>query len=161
MKVLEKIPTMSDSELSVLFANTIEFIYQGKQLDLAEKVKKAIQLEWMNREEAFQQGDYKADNPQTGVLKTIGYKVGNEGVEAEKRKALIDYLLSEQLPPVGSPAHMAEWGLPSSKERYRKSHRVIQVLLSSARTIGNMDKAANEWEEDLRYMESRWGYLKV
>ena len=69
---------MSDRELSILFANTIEFIHQGKQLGLAEKVKKAIQLEWMNRLEAFQRGDYKADSPETGVLKTIGYKVGND-----------------------------------------------------------------------------------
>lgn len=161
MKVLEKIPRMSDGELSILFANTIEYIHQGKQLVLAERVKIAIQSEWMKRLKAFEKGQYKAESPEIGVLKTIGYRVGNDGVKAEKRKALIDYLINEQLPPVGSPAHMAEWGLPSSIERYRKSHRVIQVLLSSARTAGNMDKATLEWEEDLRYMEERWGHLKV
>ena len=91
------------------------------------------------------------------MLKTLGYRVGNDSVGIEKRRILIDYLLNEQLPPVGSPAHMAEWGEPSSKQRYRKAHRVIQVLKSSASTLGYMDKAEKEWEEDLTYMEKTWG----
>lgn len=160
MKVIEKIPSMSDNELSRLFANVIEFIEKKKQLDNALAVKRAIQAEWVRRLAAFTQGNYKAESPETGVLKTIGYKVGNDGLPDTKRRLLIDYLISEILPPVGSPAHMAEWGEPLTKLRYQKAHRVIQVLLSSAKTLGYMDKAAREWENDLKYLEDTWEHLK-
>lgn len=153
MKIISKIPAMSDNELSKLFTNALELIHNKKMVDSAQQVLEAIQIEWSKRLEAYKDGEYKADTPEKGVLKTLGYRVGNDGVSSEKRKMLIDYLLNEQLPPVGSPAHMAEWGEPSSKQRYRKAHRVIQVLKSSASTLGYMDKAAKEWAEDLDYME--------
>lgn len=160
MKIISKIPAMSDNELSKLFTNALELIHNKKMVDSAQQVLEAIQIEWSKRLEAYKDGKYKADTPEKGVLKTLGYRVGNDGVSSEKRKMLIDYLLNEQLPPVGSPAHMAEWGEPSSKQRYRKAHRVIQVLKSSASTLGYMDKAAKEWAEDLDYMEKTWGHLK-
>lgn len=160
MKVIEKIPSMSDNELSRLFINVMEFIENKKQLDIAIQVKLAIQTEWARRLEAYNEGSYKAETPETGVLKTIGYKVGNDGLPESKRRLLINYLISETLPTVGGPAHMAEWGEPLTKLRYQKAHRVIQVLLSSAKTLGYMDKAAREWEDDLRYMEETWDHLK-
>ncbi len=64
--------------------------------------------------------------------------------------------MSETLPPVSSPAHMAEWGKKLTKTRYRKLHRVIRVLASSGKTMGNMDKAVSEWEDDLEYLEKTW-----
>lgn len=160
MKVLEKIPQMDDNELSRLFANAIDLISRDKQVEQALKVKKAIQVEWKSRLEAFHSGNYKADTPDVGILKTIGYRVGNDGLPEHKRRILIDYVLSEILPPVGSPAYMAEWGEPETAERYRKAHRVIRVLASSAKTLGNQDKAASDWEADLAYMEQAWGHLK-
>lgn len=160
MKIISKIPAMSDNELSKLFTNALELIHNKKMVKDAQEVLKAIQAEWSKRLDAYNDGKYKAETPEKGVLKTLGYRVGNDGVGIEKRRILIDYLLNQQLPPVGSPAHMAEWGEPSSKQRYRKAHRVIQVLKSSASTLGYMDKAEREWEEDLAYMEKTWGHLK-
>ena len=62
MKVIEKIPTMSDLELSRLFANVMDFIEKKKQVDTALEVKRAIQTEWAKRLAAFNQGAYKAEN---------------------------------------------------------------------------------------------------
>ena len=160
MKVIEKIPSMSDNELSRLFANVMDFIDKKKQLDDAVRVKEAIQQEWHRRLNAFEQGKYKAETPEKGVLSTIGYRVGNDGLPAEKRKLLLDYLIEEILPPVGSPAHMAEWGEPETRICYMKAHRVIQVLASSGKTLGYLDKATNEWLEDLKYLEESWGHLR-
>lgn len=160
MKVIEKIPSMSDNELSRLFANVMDFIDKKKQVDDAVRVKEAIQQEWQRRLNAFEQGKYKAETPEKGVLSTIGYRVGNDGLPAHKRKLLLDYLIEEILPPVGSPAHMAEWGEPETRTRYMKAHRVIQVLASSGKTLGYMDKATNEWLEDLKYLEEAWGHLR-
>ena len=111
MKVIEKIPSMSDNELSRLFANVMDFIDKKKQVDDAVRVKEAIQQEWQRRLNAFEQGKYKAETPEKGVLSTIGY-------------------------------------------------RVIQVLASSGKTLGYMDKATNEWLEDLKYLEEAWGHIR-
>ena len=92
--------------------------------------------------------------------RTIGYRVGNDGLPKHTRRILIEYVLSEILPPVGSPAYMAEWGETETVERYRKAHRVIRVLASSAKTLGNQDKAAADWEADLEYMEQAWDHFK-
>ena len=156
MKVIEKIPTMNDNQISVLFANATDMILRKKKLEDAALVIKAIQKEWQLRLNDFKKGSYKADSPEQGVLKTIGYKVGNEGLSKSKRHFLLDYIIEEVLPPVGSPAHMAEWGVPKSKTRYKKLHRVIRVLASGAISMGNMDKAAAEWEDDLGYIETKW-----
>jgi hypothetical protein len=40
---------------------------------------------------------------------------------------------------------MVEWGTKLSLTRYRKLHRVVRVLASSGKTLGNMDKAVIEW----------------
>ena len=83
-------------------------------------------------------------------------KVGNEGEKPAIRQQMLDYIMSDILPPVSSPAYMAEWGEKLSPQRYRKLHRVIQVLASSGQTMGNMDKAVNEWKADLKYLEDKW-----
>ena len=106
----------------------------------------------------FNKNKYKAATPENGVLSVVGYKVGNEGEKTSIRRKLLDFIMTENLPPVGSPAYMAEWGEKMSKERYRKLHRVIRVLASSGKTLGNMDKAVIEWEEDLDYLENNWKF---
>ena len=88
----------------------------------------------------------------------VGYKVGNEGEKTSIRRKLLDFIMSENLPPVGSPAYIAECGEKMSKDRYRKLHRVIRVLASSGKTKGNRDKAVIEWEEDLEYLENNWKF---
>jgi len=160
MTVLRHIPAMSDSELSKLFYNALEFLRKGKQTELAKDIKLAVLDEWDKRLEQFKSGAYKADTPEQGVLSTIGYRVGKDGMDEESRQYLLDYAMRDRLPAVGSPAHMAEWGEPGTRDRYRKLHRVLQVFISSAKTLGKMDKAKREWESDLKYIELIWGHLK-
>ncbi len=160
MKILENIPLMDDNKLSKLLSNALEMKRKQKMEENAERVIEAVQEEWQKRLKLYQKGGYKADTPDQGVLKTVGYKVGNEGVSKEIRENLLDYILTSQLPPIGSPAYIAEWGKDGSAQRYRKLHRVIRVLASSAKTLGNMSKAEKEWEEDLIYIEKKWSHLK-
>ena len=149
---------MSDNELSKLFTNALELIHNKKMVKDAQEVLKAIQAEWSKRLDAYNDGKYKAETPEKGVLKTLGYRVGNDGVGIENEEYLSTICSTNNYHP-WSPVHMAEWGEPSSNS-YRKAHRVIQVLKSSASTLGYMDKAEREWEEDLAYMEKTWGHLK-
>ena len=52
--------------------------------------------------------------------------------------------------------YMLEWGEPRSATRYRKLHTSLTVFRSSARTLGNMQKAQDDWSEDLAYIEAIW-----
>ena len=160
MKILENIPSMDDNKLARLFSNALEMKRKKKTEEDTDKVIKAVQEEWKKRLSLFEEGEYKADTPDQGILKTIGYKVGNDGVRKESREYLLDYILTSQLPLIGSPTYIAEWSEENSALRYKKLHRVIRVLASSAITIGNMNKAATEWEEDLLYIEKKWSHLK-
>lgn len=49
-----------------------------------------IEKEWQRRLQAFQEGKYKAQSPEEGVLKATGYQVGNDGLSAHQRRALLN-----------------------------------------------------------------------
>lgn len=160
MSVLKHIPTMSDNELTRLFTNALTSLEEGKQPELANTVRMAVLAEWEKRLQQYKAGQYKAETPEQGVLSRVGYRVGNNGISQKLRQQRLDYVMSDILPAVGSPAYMAEWGEPGSLKRYKKLHRVLQVFISSANTLGNMDKAQKEWEEDLEYLELKWQRLR-
>ena len=158
LKVIQNIPNLDDNALSRLFVNAQKLLDKNEENFDARQVIDAIKSEWEIRLQFFNQNKYKAATPENGVLSVVGYKVGNEGEKTSIRRKLLDFIMTENLPPVGSPAYMAEWGEKMSKERYRKLHRVIRVLASSGKTLGNMDKAVIEWEEDLEYLDNNWKF---
>ena len=151
---------MDDNALSRLFINAQRLLHKNPENQDAISVIEAIKTEWEKRLREFRVGKHKASSPEQGVLSVVGYKVGNEGEKTPFRRQLLDYIMTDTLPFVGSPAHMAEWGEKLTRSRYIKLHRVIRVLASSGRTMGNMDKAVSEWEDDLEYLEEKWA-LKV
>ena len=156
MKILKNIPSMDDNAICRLFVNAQRLLLKNKENSDAKLVLQAIKVEWEKRLKLFESGNYKATTPENGVLSVVGYKVGNEGEKPAIRQQMLDYIMSDILPPVSSPAYMAEWGEKLSPQRYRKLHRVIQVLASSGQTMGNMDKAVIEWKADLKYLEDKW-----
>lgn len=156
MKIVANIPSMDDNALTRLFLNAQRLLLKDPKNQDALTVLNAIQVEWNERLKKFHAGEYKALSPEQGLLSVMGYKVGNAGEKTLIRQRILDYILNSDLPPVASPAYMAEWGARRSPTRYRKLHRVIRVLASSGRTLGNMDKAVIEWEEDLEYLEEKW-----
>jgi len=159
MRVLENIPKMDDRALTRLFLNAQKLLLKNASNEDALAVLSAVQVEWNERLKKFLDGEYKASTPEQGLLSVVGYKVGNEGEKKPVRQQILDYILTSDLPPVASPAYMAEWGRKNTPDRYRKLHRVIRVLASSGKTLGNMDKAVIEWEEDLDYLEAKWAPL--
>ena len=158
LKVLQNITKLDDNALSRLFINAQKLLEKNDENFDARQVIDAIKSEWETRLQLFKQNKYKAATPENGLLSVVGYKVGNEGEKTSIRRKLLDFIMSENLPPVGSPAYIAEWGEKMSKDRYRKLHRVIRVLASSGKTKGNRDKAVIEWEEDLECLENNWKF---
>ena len=162
MTILNKIPTMSDEERLALFHNAIRHIHENKRIDEAQAVLNALQDLWAAQLKEFYDGKFKAPSPKTGVLGALGYHVGEtKGVNEEKRRTILDFIMSGVLPPVGTPAHYAEWGTPNSKQRYAKLHRVLQSFATSSKHWQdphetNLIKAGREWNDDLRYIEEKW-----
>lgn len=149
---------MSDIELEQMYRNCVEAIVRDKANKAgAEKRLEEINAVWRARLSAAAAGQYKADSPETGVLKTVGYQVGGDGLPPDARRQRLDYVMSGELPFVGSPAHMLEWGDPLSLSRYRKLHRVLAGFATSARSQGpRMAAAADDWTQDLAYIEAVW-----
>ena len=156
LKVIQNIPNLDDIRLSKLFVNAQKLLDKNEQNNDAKLVLNAVKDEWERRLRLFHQNKYKASSPKNGILSVIGYKVGNEGEKTSVRRKMLDYIMSETLPPVASPAYMAEWGDTLSKDRYRKLHRVLRVLAINGASMVNMDKAVSEWEDDLEYIENKW-----
>jgi hypothetical protein len=156
MKILQQIPSMDDNGLARLLSNAQSLLAKNPDNHDAKKVVEEVQAEWERRLELFKNGDYKATTPENGVLSIVGYKVGNDGGAERERRQKLDFIMSGVLPPVSSPAYMAEWGAPNSRERYRKLHRVIRVLASSNKHFPNRELAIQHWEEDLVYLEETW-----
>lgn len=151
------ISLMSDHELEQMYRNCVDAVVNNKLTrERAVGLISAINAVWQQRVSEAIAGTYKAESPEQGVLKTIGYQVGNNGVSLAKRHSLLDFVMTGQLPFVGSPAHMLEWGEPRSRTRYQKLHRVLTVLHSSAKTLGYMEKAEGDWFRDLEYIEQVW-----
>lgn len=160
-KIIEKIRQMDDNALARLLGNALALLEKNADNKDAVLVINAVQDEWARRLHLFRKGDYKATSPEHGVLSAVGYKVGNDGVSEKQRRLKLGYIMSGTLPPVASPAYMAEWGDPNTSQRYRKLHRVIRVLASTGKKYQNMELAVQHWEDDLVYIEQTWSNFDV
>ena len=157
MRIFEDIPTYTDEQLLTLFHNAMTMLEEGRQTENAQKVLNALKDEWRIRAERAQERIIKPGAPKEGLLKKIGYKVGNEGASEKKRRELLDFIVSaDPLPFVWSPAYMAEWGPSKSKKRYAKLTTVIRSLAFGNQNLPNIEKAIIEWETDLEYLSERW-----
>ena len=90
--MVKKIIEYTDEGLLTLFSNAMNLIEKGQRVQEAEDVIKKIELEWEERLKKYLFADEKADRPSRGMLKTIGYAVGNDGVGTVRRQLLLDHL---------------------------------------------------------------------
>jgi hypothetical protein len=139
-----------------LLGNAQTLLAKNPENEDAQVAINAVQAEWAHRLALFKEGNYKASTPENGVLSVVGYKVGNDGGSETQRRLKLDFIMTGVLPPVASPAYIAEWGEPKTRDRYRKLHRVIRVLASSNKSFPNRELAVQQWEDDLVYLEQTW-----
>ena len=93
-----------------------------------------------------------------GLLKFMGYAVGQKGSYRNKRQQVLDYVFNEQVPKVQSLEYMAEWGAPRSDTRLKKLANSLATFSRNARRRRNsdMNQAIVEWEEDLSYLKMKY-----
>lgn len=150
------ISKLDDNELLKLFHNVIEHLDKGKKVSEARSILQQIEDEWKIRLVDYLLGDKKSTRPEQGMLKTIGYKVGNDGLTYTKRRLILDRLILGELPFCGSPSYMAEWGNPRTKKRYRKLRDVLSQLIFKNKRFQEMEVATGDWDDDLKYVKKKW-----
>jgi hypothetical protein len=93
-------------------------------------------------------------SPDRGMLKALGYRVGEAGVETAVRRLILDYLLTEDaLPAIHGLGYMKAWGLASEEIRPAKLRRVLRNLADEKRFDIENDKAVREWTADIAYLD--------
>jgi hypothetical protein len=93
-----------------------------------------------------------------GLLKFMGYAVGQKGAYRNRRQQVLDYVFNEKVPKVQSNEYMAEWGEPKSMNRLKKLADSLATFARNARRrrSSDMDHAIAEWEEDLKYLKDTY-----
>jgi hypothetical protein len=101
---------------------------------------------------------FAALNPR-GVLGSLGYEVGlgarKAGVHPSHRRDMLRDALCIDLRDPGRPQTSAWWGPAGTEARANSIERCIEmfVRLARARTSGDWDKAIDDWESDLRWLQ--------
>jgi hypothetical protein len=100
-------------------------------------------------------------SPDRGMLKALGYRVGEEGVEVSERRLILDYLLTEDaLPAIDCLGYMRQWGKASEPTRREKLRWVISNLMHEKWGMVDYEKAVKEWKADLAYVASAAGVAR-
>ncbi len=93
-----------------------------------------------------------------GLLKFMGYAVGQSGCYRTRRREILDYVFYGSLPRVQSNDYMKEWGANASSTRLQKMANCIASFVRTAkrRRDASMELAIAEWEEDLAYLKDKY-----
>lgn len=97
-----------------------------------------------------------------GLLKSVGYHVGNDGENPDVRRYILDCVFRNELPHINSDEYMSEFAVPQSPQRLRK---IANVLASSAiklksKTHADCSQAIEDYEADLEYLYDKY-YVDV
>jgi hypothetical protein len=93
-----------------------------------------------------------------GLLRYMGYRVGQQGAIRAERQHILDYVYNETVPRVNSASYMAEWGSPKTGTRLQKTAESIAAFVRNAKRkhLADMALAIQEWEEDLMYIKGKY-----
>ena len=99
-------------------------------------------------------------------LSILGYRVGKtSGLSEKQRRRILDYAFANPLPPIESPAYMAEWGPPRTPNRLRRMAEHLAQIYKMFRSKSPTQYAValSHWRDDLAYLkrtyyERRFGW---
>lgn len=96
--------------------------------------------------------------PQIGLLKHMDYRVGANGLPANKRRAILrDILERERLPVVVSAEYMREWGTANSVQRLLKIANSIATFCRNAKRKSRPPESAiAAWDADLNWLRTNF-----
>jgi hypothetical protein len=97
----------------------------------------------------------KPDWPEKGVLKILGYKVGNSGLPVLERYKILRRAFTGELPAGLSESYLIQWGSPSSSKRLKKMAESIAAFCRNAKrkNYHDVEKTISDWENDLEWLK--------
>lgn len=100
--------------------------------------------------------------PQEGLLKCLGYQVGNDGIKLHKRREILAKVFEDELPSVNSKEYMKDWGSPKSSKRLKKLADSLATFSRNAQKKRNVDlkHAIYDWEDDLNWLKETYYHGK-
>ena len=104
---------------------------------------------------SFDQEDW----PKVGMLKILGYSVGENGeMKSTRQKILSEVFEMVNLPHVKDQNHVDSWGGAKTGARLKKMAQSIAAFCRSARRRDEygMSLAIEEWEEDLAWLKTTY-----
>ena len=111
---------------------------------------------WPTTTAASGDGFIDADEwPRAGMLSFLGYHVGENGIEADDRRRILDHAYAGRLPNVNDAQYMQGWGAPASSTRLRKMAESIAAFCRNQRRKDPSALSVTEWESDLDYLHTR------
>ena len=99
---------------------------------------------WPTTESPGGDGSLRGDEwPQQGIPGFLGYHVGQNGVRADDRRAILDFIYTGRLPNVNDAAYMGKWGAPKSAKRL---HQLANNLATQCRNNKRRKDPAGHWQ---------------
>jgi len=140
--------------------NVLHSLEENKEVEEAKKIRDNISDEWgrRNTELILANNDkegYIIDEDKekgTGMLTAFRYHVGQEGLNVQKRRSILDYILNYNLPPVRSKKYMKDWHLPGTLVRHKRLIRSLRPLINRAKKK-RMTVALSAWTSDEEYLK--------
>jgi len=89
-----------------------------------------------------------------GLLAAVGYHVGANAVPLRLRQRILREVFEDELPPVNSPAYMAQWGRSGTPARLEKLANTIASMArhEQNRMDRSLDRAVRDREADLQFL---------
>ncbi len=154
--LIQGLKNWDENQLSTVLGRIIPLLRNNiDDVDLL-KYQRAIYDEFQYRLDKNKKGV----RPELGILGICGYHVGNHSKNEKFRRQILDYIVLSELPKIGSPVYMDEWGLPNSSKRMKKLIRVLSSLIreKSALNYNQFEKAIIEWGDDLKYIKKKYSF---
>ena len=152
--LINSLKNWDENQLSTVLGRIIPLLRENANDTDLLKYQRAIYDEFQYRLDKNKKGV----RPELGILGICGYHVGNQSKDEKYRRQILDYIVLSELPKIGSPVYMDEWGLPNSSKRMEKLIRVLSSLKrkKSAINYKQFEKAIIEWGEDLEYIKRKF-----
>ncbi len=148
--------SLSDESLVTMYQNCLRAIIEKTKFAVSAREKLPMILEEMALRTEAAQRTYYVETPTVGLLKTLGYRVGNNGEREKYRRQLLDYAVSSDLPFVGTISYSLSWGAPLSPTRFYKLVRTLEAFVGNAKNRPGMTLACHHWLADRNYIAEKW-----
>jgi hypothetical protein len=128
--------------------------------ELVERIAELVLegLAWPTTEPAGGSGELEAEWPETGMLSSLGYRVGASGLQRPERQEILDCAYQGKLPRVNSPVYVEAWGRPRTAVRLQKLAESLAAFTRNAKRRRAADtwETIEDWEMDLGYLKRKY-----